>query len=80
MVDICINYDMDIRTTIKLTDEQAGILALLSSSLDIDQGKVIRWALSALINIVQNKNYEGLRNDLSPQEKYLLDTLKQSLT
>jgi len=71
---------MDQRTTIKLTDEQTGILVLLSTSLDIDQGKVIRWALSALINIVQNKHYEALRDDLSPQEKYLLDTLRTSLT
>lgn len=71
---------MEVRTTIKLQTNQADLLKKVSEALDIDQGKVIRWAFDLVENIVQSKHFDAIKEDMTPKEKYLLDTIKSCLT
>lgn len=65
-----------VRVTIALDHEQKILLDRLSTALDVDQGKVIRWMVNTLnevANICDDK--PDCRSKLKPQSKYMLDTL-----
>lgn len=66
------------RTTIMLKPEQATTITSLADSLDIDQGKAIRWIINTITDISTMHNqaeHKPFRDALKPQAKYLLDTL-----
>ncbi len=70
------------RTTILLSDDQAHVIEKLSSALDIDQGKAVRWIVSTLCEIAHTHDDQDpcLKcKDMKPQAKYLLDTLSSIL-
>ena len=66
------------RTTIMLKAEQATTITSLANSLDVDQGKAIRWIINTITDIStmhDQVEYKTFRDTLKPQAKYLLDTL-----
>lgn len=70
------------RTTIMLKDDQAKSIDVLAQSLDIDQGKVIRWTINTMndIALMNNKESRLFIATLNPQAKYLLDTWSSILS
>jgi hypothetical protein len=75
--DVCMNTTKDgVRITIALDDEQKELLDQLSTALDVDQGKSIRWMINTLSEMSRLcSEIPECRSKLNPQAKYMLDTL-----
>lgn len=65
----------DKRTTISLTDVQVDRIARLARSMDLDQSKVIRIHLDAMLDISTITTRERLR--YKPATNFLLDSLSR---
>lgn len=65
-----------VRITIALDDEHKELLDRLSTALDVDQGKVIRWMVNTLSEVAYLcDDVPDCKGKLKPQSKYMLDTL-----
>ncbi len=64
----------DKRITISLGAEEYATLQQISSLLDVDQGKVIRWGIKTMQEMTRSA-CQSCRDGLSPQGKYLFDNL-----
>ena len=68
------------RTTILLEQSQAELVEKMSVYMDADQGKVIRWSLDTLIDIVRNRSIDDWKNNeelLDSRSKFYLDSISK---
>lgn len=51
------------------------VITDLADNLDVDQGKAIRWIVKTIIELQPLAKLPECRGKLTPQAKYLFDTL-----
>jgi hypothetical protein len=68
------------RTTILLEQSQVELVEKMSVYMDADQGKVIRWSLDTLIDIVRNRSSDDWKDNeelLDSRSKFYLDSISK---
>jgi hypothetical protein len=68
------------RTTILLEQSQVELIEKMSVYMDADQGKVIRWSLDTLIDIVRNRSSDDWKDNeelLDSRSKFYLDSISK---